>query len=138
MIPFDEITGSRDAPPCVSLAQSRNPKKVYATDPGIYNQAKTAFSDDSGRQLENAVFLHLRRRHREIFFFNKQGECDFVVMEKGKAVACIQVCWKVDDMNMMREICIYNLSFYFWMKFRNVRMPLFHRDTFMKRHPDCM
>ena len=85
-------------------AQSRNPKKVYATDPGIYNQAKTAFSDDSGRQLENAVFLHLRRRHREIFFFNKQGECDFVVMEKGKAVACIQVCWQVDDMNMKREI----------------------------------
>lgn len=85
-------------------AQSRNPKKVYAIDPGIYNQAKTAFSDDSGRQLENAVFLHLRRRHRDIFFFSKQGECDFVVMEKGKAVACIQVCWKVDDMNMKREI----------------------------------
>ena len=85
-------------------AQSRNPKKVYAIDPGIYNQAKTAFSDDSGRQLENAVFLHLRRRHRDIFFFSKQGECDFVVMEKGKAVACIQVCWQVDDMNMKREI----------------------------------
>lgn len=85
-------------------AQSRNPKKVYAIDPGIYNQAKTAFSDDSGRQLENAVFLHLRRRYQDIFFFNKQGECDFVVMEKGKAVACIQVCWKVDDMNMKREI----------------------------------
>lgn len=85
-------------------AQSRNPKKVYAIDPGIYNQVKTAFSDDSGRQLENAVFLHLRRRHRDIFFFSKQGECDFVVMEKGKAIACIQVCWKVDDMNMKREI----------------------------------
>lgn len=85
-------------------AQSRNPKKVYAIDPGIYNQAKTAFSDDSGRQLENAVFLHLRRRYQDIFFFNKQGECDFVVMEKGKAVACIQVCWQVDDMNMKREI----------------------------------
>lgn len=85
-------------------AQSRNPKKVYAIDPGIYNQAKTAFSDDSGRQLENAVFLHLRRRHRDIFFFSKQGECDFVVMEKGKAVACIQVCWQVNDMNMKREI----------------------------------
>jgi len=85
-------------------AQSRNPKKVYAIDPGIYNQAKTAFSDDSGRQLENAVFLYLRRRYRDIFFFSKQGECDFVVMEKGKAVACIQVCWQVDDMNMKREI----------------------------------
>lgn len=84
-------------------AQSRNPKKVYATDLGIYNQIKTTFSGDSGRQLENAVFLHLRRKNQNIYFFNKQSECDFVVMDKGKAVECIQVCWQIDDMNMKRE-----------------------------------
>jgi uncharacterized protein len=71
---------------------------------GTSNQAKTAFSDDSGRQLENVVFLHLRRKNREIFFFTRQGECDFVVMEKGKAVVIIQVCRQVDDMNMKRKI----------------------------------
>jgi uncharacterized protein len=85
-------------------AQSRNPKKVYVTDLGIYHQIKTTFTEDYGRQLENAVFLHLRRKHQEIFFFNKQGECDFVVMNKGKAIKCVQVCWQVDDMNMKREI----------------------------------
>lgn len=85
-------------------AQSRNPKKVYATDLGIYHQTKTTFTNDFGRQLENAVFLHLRRTHQEIFYFNKQGECDFVVMHKGKATKCVQVCWQVDDMNMNREI----------------------------------
>lgn len=85
-------------------AQSRNPKKVYTTDLGIYHQIKTTFTDDYGRQLENAVFLHLRRKHQEIFYYNKQGECDFVVMNKGRAIKCVQVCWQVDDMNMKREI----------------------------------
>jgi len=85
-------------------AQSRNPKKVYATDLGIYHQIKTTFTEDYGRQLENAVFLHLRRKHQELFYFNKQGECDFVIMNKEKAIKCIQVCWQVDDMNMKREI----------------------------------
>ncbi len=85
-------------------AQSRNPKKIYATDLGIYHQIKTTFTDDFGRILENAVFLHLRRKYQEIFYFNKRGECDFVVINKDKAVECIQVCWQVDDMNMKREI----------------------------------
>lgn len=85
-------------------AQSRNPKKVYALDLGIYHQTKTTFTDDLGRILENAVFLHLRRKNQEIFYFNKRGECDFVIMNKNKADKCIQVCWQVDDMNMKREI----------------------------------
>ena len=85
-------------------AQSRNPKKVYVTDLGIYHQIKTTFTEDYGRQLENAVFLHLRRKHQEIFYFNKQGECDFVLLNKGKVIQCIQVCWQVDDMNMKREV----------------------------------
>jgi predicted AAA+ superfamily ATPase len=85
-------------------AQSRNPKKVYVTDLGIYHQIKTTFTEDYGRQLENAVFLHLRRKHQEIFYFNKQGECDFVLLNKGIVIQCIQVCWQVDDMNMKREV----------------------------------
>ena len=85
-------------------AQSRNPKKVYAIDLGIYNQIKTTFTEDYGRQLENAVYLHLRRKHKEIFYFKKNGECDFVVMNKGKADRCVQVCYRLDDLNMKREL----------------------------------
>jgi len=85
-------------------AQSRNPKKVYAIDLGIYHQIKTTFTEDHGCQLENAVYLHLRRKHKEIYYFKKNGECDFVVMNKGKADQCIQVCYRVDDLNMKREL----------------------------------
>jgi len=85
-------------------AQNRNPKKVYAIDLGVFHQIKNTFTEDVGRQLENAVYLHLRRKHKEIFYFNKNGECDFVVFNKGKALQCIQVCHKVNDMNMEREL----------------------------------
>ena len=98
-------------------AQSRNPKKVYSIDLGIFHQIKTTFTEDYERQLENAVYLHLRRKHREIFYFNKKGECDFVVMNKGKADSCIQVCYRIDDLNMKREL--YGLKSaldYFGMK----------------------
>lgn len=47
--------------------QIRNPKKVYAIDRGIYHQIKTTFTNYHGRQLENAVYLHLRRKYKEIF-----------------------------------------------------------------------
>jgi len=85
-------------------AQIRNPKKVYSIDLGIFHQIKATFTEDYGRQLENAVYLHLRRKHKEIFYFNKKGECDFVVMNKGKAVSCVQVCYRIDDLNMKREL----------------------------------
>jgi predicted AAA+ superfamily ATPase len=85
-------------------AQSRNPKKVYAIDLGIYHQIKTTFTEDYGRQLENVVFLYLRRKFKEIFYFKKSGECDFVVMTKSKIERCIQVCYRIDDLNMKREL----------------------------------
>ena len=85
-------------------AQNRNPKKVYAIDLGIFHQIENTFTEDVGRQLENAVYLHLRRKHKEIFYFNKNGECDFVVFNKGKALQCIQVCHNVNDMNLEREL----------------------------------
>jgi predicted AAA+ superfamily ATPase len=85
-------------------AQTRNPKKVYAIDLGIYHQIKTTFTEDHGRQLENAVYLHLLREHKQIYFFSKGGECDFVVLNKGKAEQCIQVCYRLNDMNMKREL----------------------------------
>ncbi|HDJ33589.1 MAG TPA: ATP-binding protein [Bacteroidetes bacterium] len=85
-------------------AQSRNPKKIYAMDMGIYQQIKTTFTDDYGRNLENAVYLYLRRQKKDLFYFTGKGECDFVIVEKGKAQACIQVCFRLDDLNMKREL----------------------------------
>ena len=54
--------------------------------------------------LENSVFLHLRRRHKNIFYFREKGECDFLVSEQNKIKIAIQVSYKLDEENKEREI----------------------------------
>ncbi|MBE0638744.1 MAG: ATP-binding protein [Bacteroidales bacterium] len=84
--------------------QIYNPKKVYAIDTGLAGANSLSFSKDTGRKLENAVFLHLRRDHDRIFYFGASGECDFVVQDEGPVFRCFQVCSRLDEENLTREI----------------------------------
>lgn len=84
--------------------QARNPKKVYVLDMGIYSEVSVTTSDNSGRRLENLIFLHLRRKYKQIFYYKNKGECDFVTMERGKLTVAIQVCLTVNDENFNREL----------------------------------
>lgn len=84
--------------------QIYNPKKVYAIDTGLASANSLSFSKDTGRKLENAVFLHLRRAHDRIFYFGVSGECDFVVQDKEQVFMCFQVCSRLDEDNLTREI----------------------------------
>src|SRR3989338_6753056 len=54
-------------------------KKIYAIDNGLRNAVSFAVSDDRGRLLENMIFLELKRRGYEVYFFKGKGECDFVL-----------------------------------------------------------
>ncbi|MBI2666727.1 ATP-binding protein [Candidatus Woesearchaeota archaeon] len=81
-----------------------NPKKIYVIDNGFAAANSASFSGDKGRLLENAVFLHLRRKYKELFYFKGKKECDFLVREKGKITRAVQVCWKVTEENKTREI----------------------------------
>ncbi len=110
--------------------QIRNPKKVYAIDLGIYHQIRTTFTDDFGRQLENAVFLHLRRHYEELFYFNNNGECDFVSFEKGKVKECVQVCYNINDENMQREMKGLLAALNYFEIDRGVIVTLNQKDTF--------
>ena len=83
--------------------QTRNLKKVYAVDMGIYSQNSTIFSDNLGRRLENTVYMHLRRQFKELYYFKEKNECDFVAMERGNVKQLVQVCYRIDDMNFERE-----------------------------------
>lgn len=83
--------------------QARNPKKVYAMDLGLVNEASANFSYDVGHKLENLVFLHLRRKPGTICYYKEKGECDFIVSERGQALAAIQVCHRITDQNFPRE-----------------------------------
>jgi uncharacterized protein len=84
--------------------QMVNPRKVYTIDTGMITVNSGSFTDDNGRKLENLVYLHLRRRFREIYYFSEQKECDFVVFQNGAPVDAIQVCFDLNADNLDREI----------------------------------
>ena len=49
--------------------------------------------EDWGRLAENTVYLELRRRNKQIFYYKQKQEVDFVVTELGRPVDAIQVCY---------------------------------------------
>lgn len=84
--------------------QSINPRKVYAIDTGLINVNSKSFSEDYGRILENLVFLHLRRRFKDICYFSEKGECNFVVSDKDRVQMVVQVCYELTPDNLDREL----------------------------------
>ena len=78
--------------------QSANPKKIYCIDTGLRNAVSFKFSQDIGRIAENAVFVELKRRKREVYYWkNNVGEVDFIIKEGLRPVEAIQVCWNLDE-----------------------------------------
>ncbi|NTV14324.1 MAG: ATP-binding protein [Desulfobulbaceae bacterium] len=67
-------------------------KKVYCIDSGMANAVGFSFSPNSGKLLENQVFLALRQQCREIYYYTTPGgyEVDFYLPEKGQLVQVVQ------------------------------------------------
>jgi len=81
-----------------------NPRKIYAVDPGLVRVNSYQPDRDLGRLLENIVFLGLRRKSQEICYHKQKKECDLIELQKGKPVQSIQVCWELNDDNLVREL----------------------------------
>ena len=79
----------------------RNPAKIYLVDTGI---ARRVTSNDLGRLLENVVFLELKRRSDEIFYFEQKGECDFIIKKNNGRWCAYQVTLDLNEENESREI----------------------------------
>lgn len=79
--------------------QTLSQKKVYAIDTGVVKQIAFHFSKKQGRYLENIVYLELRRRYKEIFYYKTEDhlEVDFLVREGAKMVLLIQVTESLKD-----------------------------------------
>ncbi len=84
--------------------QEINPKKIYCVDTGIRNVKGFRFSKDSGRLMENAVFVELKRRNctnplAEIFYWKSADgrEVDFIIKDGAKVNEIIQVCWDTEE-----------------------------------------
>ncbi len=79
-------------------------KKIYAIDTGLRNEIAFSFSEDTGRLLENTIFIELKRRGKTIFYFKGNQECDFLVKEKNTIVSALQVTVALTPDNETREV----------------------------------
>lgn len=84
--------------------QTYNPRKVFAIDQGFIHRIGFNFSANKGRILENIVFLELKRRKKEIYYFTGKGECDFVVKQGLHITDAIQVTYLLNNENLEREV----------------------------------
>ncbi len=80
------------------------PRKVYLIDSAIHQVTGANYSPNKGKILENTVFIELKRRNKEIYYFADKHECDFVIKEGTEIVAAIQACYALDEVNKEREI----------------------------------
>ncbi|WP_028841737.1 ATP-binding protein [Thermodesulfobacterium hveragerdense] len=83
-----------------SYKRLRNPAKIYLVDTGL---CKRVTSPDLGRVLENIVFIELRRRGYDLYYFQHKSECDFIAVKEGE-FKVYQVCWELTPENEKREI----------------------------------
>ncbi|MGN0730605.1 MAG: ATP-binding protein [Treponema sp.] len=86
-------------------AQSVNPKKVYCIDTGMIQSVTLSSNADAGRMLENAVFIELRRRTKNIWYYSEASfECDFLYGRDVVPENAVQVCYELTSENREREV----------------------------------
>jgi len=84
--------------------QIMNSRKAFSIDPGLINRIGFSFSENKGRILENIVFIELKRRKLDFFYYSGKNECDFVVMQGTRLTQAIQVSYLLNLENRDREI----------------------------------
>lgn len=87
--------------------QIYNPSKIYIIDTALGNSISFKFSENIGHIYENLVFLELKRRNKEIYYWkSKKGkEVDFVIKRGLDIEEAIQVSYNLNDKKTLdREI----------------------------------
>ena len=74
-------------------------KKIYAIDNGFFSSAGFTTTHNSGRLLENLVFIELKRRGKEVYYYKdaRNREVDFVIKENNRITEAIQVCYNISN-----------------------------------------
>jgi predicted AAA+ superfamily ATPase len=86
-------------------AQQQAPRKVYFVDHILAKILGFRISEDYGRMLENIVFVELKRRGHDIFYYSGTKECDFIIRKGAYTQQVIQVSIELyDQSTKMREI----------------------------------
>lgn len=87
--------------------QIYNPSKIYIIDTALGNSISFKFSENIGHIYENLVFLELKRRNKEIYYWkSKKGkEVDFLIKKGLDIEEAIQVSYNLNNKKTLdREI----------------------------------
>ena len=108
-------------------------KKVYCIDSGIRNAIGFTFSKDVGKTAKNIVFLSLKRRGSEVFYWkNEKGwEVDFVVKSGLDVGELVQVCWDLSGKSENREVRALNAA----MEHFNLKKSTIITEDTLKEEP---
>ena len=104
--------------------QQMNPSKVYCVDNGLRNAVALRFSKDDGRLAENLVFLELKRRGYDIYYWKGKKEVDFVLKHRNGRLSAINVSYS-DEIDQRETEGLYE----FREKFGKSELTILTRDT---------
>jgi len=79
----------------------RTSVKIYIVDNGL---VKRVTSQDVGRLLENLVFVELKRKRRDVYYFGGKRECDFCAADEEGSRSVFQVCYELNEESEKREV----------------------------------
>lgn len=85
-------------------AQLVNPRKTYCVDTGLVNAVSRRIVFNDAMCFENLVFLAVRRKYRDIYYFDDNGECDFVCMDRHIPRIAVQACTELNEGDYEREV----------------------------------
>ena len=78
----------------------RSPRKIYSIDTGMINALSTSMSPNTGKKLENLVYLAERRKGNRINYYSDDTcEVDFVSYNENNEITLIQVAQDISDTN---------------------------------------
>lgn len=82
--------------------QAHNPKKLHVIDTGLVAAFKADPGRDIGHKLETAVFLEVRRRRKDLFYYTDGSEVDLCDSE---GTLFLNICWSLADTEtLQREV----------------------------------
>jgi len=83
--------------------QQISPKKIFTIDTGMANKVGFSFSPNTGKYIENIVYLTLRQKDKSIFYWTsvKDHEIDFYLPSRQYV---IQVTYQWDAKTQLREL----------------------------------
>ena len=87
--------------------QIRSHSKFYSIDTGLARSSGFTFSEDIGKAFENLVFLELKRRGFDLYYWHskKNLEVDFVCRTQDGQFLAVQVCSDISNQEVLsREL----------------------------------